>query len=376
MKIVLTGGGSGGHFYPVVSVAEAIKEVSKEYRLVPPELFYVAPEPYNEGILYDHGIAFRRVAAGKRRIYFAPLANFFDIFKTIAGTIRAISVLFNIYPDVVFGKGGYGSFPVLLAAKFLRIPVVIHESDTVPGRVNKWAGKFAKRIAISYPESAALFPQKKVAFTGNPIRQELIEPLESGAFEFLQLEKGIPVIVILGGSLGSQTINNAVIDALPELVERFQIVHQTGKLNQKDIAGRAEAVLFNNKYKDRYKTFDYLSTTAIRMAAGAANVIISRAGSTIFEIATWGVPSIIIPITNSQGNHQIKNAFAYARTGACTVIEEANLTPNIIISETRRIIENPALREKMRSAAKGFAKTDAARTIAKEVLALGLKHEL
>lgn len=376
MKIVLTGGGSGGHFYPVISVAEAIKEVSKEYRLVPPELFFVAPDPYNEGVLYDHGIAYKKITAGKRRIYFAPIANFFDIFKTIAGVLKAIGVLFSIYPDVVFAKGGYATFPVLLAARLLRIPVVIHESDTVPGRVNKWAGKFAKRIAVSYPESVEHFRQEKVALTGNPIRQELIEPLESGAFEFLQLKKGIPVIVVLGGSLGSQIINNSIIDALPELVERFQIVHQTGKQNYRDILGRAEAVLYNNRYKERYKPFDYLSTTAIRMAAGAADIIISRAGSTIFEIATWGIPSIIIPITDSHGNHQVKNAFAYSRSGACTVIEEANLTPNIIVSEARRIIENPALKEKMRTAAKNFTKTDAAKTIAKEVLALGLKHEL
>ncbi|HPN89357.1 MAG TPA: glycosyltransferase, partial [Candidatus Paceibacterota bacterium] len=157
MKILFTGGGTGGHFYPVIAVAEEVKRICTEQKIVAPELYFMSDKPYNERALSDNGLKFVPVQAGKIRRYFS-LMNFFDVFKTIFGSIRAIFTLFSIYPDVVFGKGGYASFPGLLAARLLRIPVVIHESDSHPGRVTLWAGKFAKRIAVSYPEAAKYFP--------------------------------------------------------------------------------------------------------------------------------------------------------------------------------------------------------------------------
>lgn len=374
MKILFTGGGSGGHFYPIISIAQEINRLSKENRLLAPELYFMSPQPYDAGVLFDNNIIYKKNSAGKVRRYFS-IMNFFDVFKTIWGVLQSILDVYLIYPDVVFGKGGYASFPALFAARFLRIPVVIHESDTVPGKVNKWAGKFAQRIAISYPEAAEFFPKDKVAYTGNPIRQELAMPIKEGALEFLHLEPGVPVILVLGGSLGSQIINDTIIDALPTLVKDYQIVHQTGKRNLRDVIGRTSAMLLNNPHKGRYKAYDYLDVLAMRMAAGAANVIISRAGSAIFEIASWGVPSVLIPISDSNGDHQRKNAFAYARNGACLVIEELNLTPNILVSEVRRILDNPAISEKMKSAADAFIKRDASNLIAKEILGIALKHE-
>ena len=147
MKIVLTGGGTGGHFYPIISVAKSIREISKELKLLEPKIYFFGPEPYDERALFDNSIIFKRNTAGKKRIYFSP-RNFVDIFKTGWGILTALWKIFLIFPDIVFAKGGYASFPVLVAAKFFRIPVIIHESDSVPGRVNLWAGKFAKRITI------------------------------------------------------------------------------------------------------------------------------------------------------------------------------------------------------------------------------------
>jgi UDP-N-acetylglucosamine--N-acetylmuramyl-(pentapeptide) pyrophosphoryl-undecaprenol N-acetylglucosamine transferase len=375
MKILFTGGGSGGHFYPIISVAQEIATLSKEYRLVTPQLFYMAPTPYNPGILFDNNIIYKKNSAGKLRIYFSIL-NFFDLFKTAWGIFTSLLDVFTIYPDVVFGKGGYASFPVLFAARILRIPVIIHESDAVPGRVNIWAGKFATRIAVSYEEAAKFFPAEKVANTGNPIRKELIEPLKEGAHEFLKLSSAIPTILILGGSLGSQIINDTLIDALPELLKKYQVIHQTGKDNFDYVMNRTKSMLMNNPHADRYKPFGYLNVLAMRMSAGVANIIISRAGSAIFEIATWGVPSIIVPITDSNGDHQRKNAYAYAHSGACAVIEESNLTPNILISEIERISNNHTSYEAMKKGAESFVKRDASRTIAKEILAIALKHEV
>ncbi len=283
-------------------------------------------------------------------------------------------IVFWIYPDVVFSKGGYAAFPVVIVAFLLRIPIVIHESDTVPGRANQWAGKFADRIAVSYKEAVAFFPQNKVAYTGHPIRTELRGSVAPGIHSTLQLDTEIPIILILGGSLGSQTINESIINTLPELVRKYQIVHQTGKDNIQDIQAKAAAVLFNNPHKDRYKSFDYLDARTMHGIASISSVIISRAGSAIFEIAAWGIPSLIIPITDSNGDHQRKNAYAYARSGACFVIEEKNLTPHILLSEIERALD-PQGATVMRKATATFVKENAARLIAEEILNIALTHE-
>ncbi|MDD5318939.1 MAG: UDP-N-acetylglucosamine--N-acetylmuramyl-(pentapeptide) pyrophosphoryl-undecaprenol N-acetylglucosamine transferase [Candidatus Pacebacteria bacterium] len=374
MKILFTGGGTGGHFYPIIAIAEQIQEITKEQKLIAPKLYYMAPNPYNAKELFDHEINFVPVSAGKLRRYFS-VQNFFDLFKTGFGVISAILKIFFIFPDVIFSKGGFVSVPPLVAGRLLGIPIVMHESDSVPGRVSAWAGKFATRIALSYKEAAEYFPADKIAVTGNPVRKEITNPVSSGAYEYLNLEEGVPVLLVMGGSQGAVIINDALLDALPRLVSKYQIIHQTGKKNINDTKHTAEVVLENNPHKNRYKPFDYLNSLAMRMSAGVANLVISRGGSSLFEIAEWGIPSIIIPITDSNGNHQRKNAYNYARTGAAVVIEEANLSPEIIVSEIDRILEDNKLTAKMRAAAKAFSSPKAARTIAEEILNIALQHE-
>lgn len=374
MKIIFTGGGTGGHFYPIIAIAQSIQKISKEKKLIRPEMFFCSPSPYNQGLLYDNNIKYKKIIAGKIRRYFS-LLNFTDIFKTIWGIFGALLDVFDIYPDVVFSKGGYGSFPVVLSARLLRIPVFIHESDCAPGKVNKWAGKFADRIALSYREASEYFPAKKVAYTGQPILEERLTPIENGAGEFFDFDQSIPTIFIMGGSQGAEIINNAILDILPDLVKNFQIIHQTGISNLPVIKESAAAILLENPDRNRYRSFGYLNGLEMRMAAGIASLIISRGGSTIFEIASWQKPSIIIPISNSNENHQIKNAFAYAKDGACSVIEEENLKSHILLSEIRRIIENKEISEKMKIGAKNFFKPGAADTIARELLSIVLSHE-
>lgn len=378
MRILFTGGGTGGHFYPIISIAEELNKLAKEKRLLELELFFMSPTPYNSGVLFEHGIIYKKNSAGKLRrsggIYF--IRNFFDLFKTLWGTLVSVVQVYRLYPDVVFGKGGYASFPALLAAKILRIPVVIHESDTKPGKVNLWAGKFAQRIAVSYRDAAKYFPEGAVAYTGQPVRREIATPITEGAREFLHLEENVPVVLILGGSQGAQKINDAVLSGLKSLVEKYSIIHQVGPKNLYEAKATSEAVLYDSPHKDRYKPYDYLNTLALRMAAGVASVVISRAGSTIFEVASWGVPSIIIPINEKISHDQRSNAFAYARSGACEVIEEANLTPTILASEIERLVNNQETRSKMQAAAKAFHKPEAARLVAEEILKIALEHEV
>jgi UDP-N-acetylglucosamine--N-acetylmuramyl-(pentapeptide) pyrophosphoryl-undecaprenol N-acetylglucosamine transferase len=374
MKIVLTGGGTGGHFYPIIAVAQAINQVVLERKLVEPRLYYFGDKPYDAKALFENNIEYRNVPAGKIRRYFSIL-NFSDTLKTGMGIITAIWRLYFIYPDIVFSKGGYASFPTLFAAKFLKIPVFIHESDSHPGRVSLWSAKFAARIALSYPEAASYFPKERTAITGNPIRDELLHPISVGAHEYLKLEPNVPTIFVTGGSLGAAPINDTILDILPQLVEKYQIIHQVGERNLTDVSSRAKFLLADHPHQDRYKVFDTLNTTAMRMTAGIASLVISRAGSTIFEIAVWNIPSIIIPIPEPISHDQRTNAFTYARSGGAVVIEQSNLTSSILLSEINRLLGNQDLLNQMKTGAKDFARPDAAHLIAGELVTLSLEHE-
>ena len=378
MKILFTGGGTGGHFYPIIAIVEELNEIVKENHLLRPELYYMSTEAYNEGLLFNNNVIFEKISSGKIRRDSSPLnfiLNFIDLFKIFFGSIGALWRMFIIYPDVVFGKGGYASFPALFAAKILRIPVIIHESDSNPGKVNAWASKFAKKIAISYPEAIKFFDKNKVAYTGNPIRKEIREPLTEGSYKLLELTEGIQTILVLGGSQGSVFINEVLANALPELLNKYQIIHQTGKKNFKVVEETRNVILQNHPFKSRYKIFEYLNVLNLRASAGIANIVVSRAGSTIFEIASWGKPSIIIPIPEETSHDQKSNAYSYARSGAAIVIEEKNLVSSLLKEEIIRILDNPQEEERMSKCASEFARKDSAMLIAREIIALALQHE-
>lgn len=377
MKIVLTGGGSGGHFYPLIAVAEKINKLVEEEKILKPQIYYLSDSPYDKKMLLENGIIFKKISAGKLRRYFSIL-NFFGLFKTGWGFIKSFFLVFGIFPDVVFSNGGNTSFPVLLSARIFRIPVLIHISDSVPGRTNAWAANFAKKVSLGFPETEEHLSIKrdKIAVLGNPVRRELLTSLSEGAKEFLDLSEELPVILILGGSSGSQTINESIVDALPKLVQRYQIIHQIGKQGESEIKSRARVVLEKSEDKDRYKPFAYLNTLALRMSAGVADLVISRAGAgSISEIALWGLPSIIIPIPEEISGDQRKNAFSFARAGAAVVIEQGNLTTNILLSEIERLMGDENKRKELGDNAKKFAKIDSAEKIARGILDLALEHE-
>lgn len=378
MKIVFTGGGTGGHFYPIIAVAEALHELVKAKKLLEPELYFFGPSVLDERALYENDITFVPTPAGKMRRYFS-LLNIVDSVKTAWGIAGTILSLYRLFPDVVFSKGGYGSVPTLIAAKILKIPVIAHDSDAVPGRATLLAAPFARKIAISYDEAYEHFPEKlreKIARTGNPVRKDVRKPAKDGAREFLELEPNVPVILIVGGSLGSEKINNVILEALPDLVNRYQVIHQTGQVNIETVTATAEVILDKNERRYRYKPYGYLTPLALKMAAGAADVVISRAGSgTIAEIASWGLASIVIPIPESVSRDQRSNAYAYARSGAAVVIEQDNLAPHILLAEIDRLFTDPKARRDMAEAAALFARKDAAQALAEAILETALEHE-
>lgn len=379
MRIMFTGGGTGGHFYPIIAVAEEVNRLIDQEKIIGAKLYYMSDSPYDKEALFENGITYVEVPAGKMRIY-KSVANIGDWFKIAIGSVIGLVKMFSIYPDVVFSKGGYAAFPALFAARILRIPTIIHDSDSIPGRVTIWAAKFAERIAISYDTAAEFLPkesQSKIALTGQPIRRGLLSLEPEGAFEYLQLDPTTPTIFIVGGSQGAENLNNVVLDTLPELLEQYQVIHQVGPKNISEVESRLPIIFEKTEYKERYKYFGTLSPLAMKMAAGAATMIISRAGSgSIFEIANWGVPSILVPIPESISRDQHKNAFSYARAGACLVIEEANLAPHILMLEVKKVMDNTEIRQKMSLQAKAFARTDAAEKIARAIIDTALTHEI
>ena len=378
MTIAFTGGGTGGHFYPIVAISEALRDLVREERLIAPKLYYLAPNSFDEKALFENGVTYIHIPAGKMRRY-ASFLNITDLFVSFAGTISALLTLFRIYPDVVVSKGGYGSVPTVTAARLLRIPIIIHESDAKPGRANLYAAKFAKKIAISFESSAEYFPknaQQNIARTGIPIRKALMRVETEGARQYLGLEADIPTILILGGSQGAMKINEVVLSCLGELVAVGNIIHQTGQANFKNVSAVAQVVLAKNPHESRYHPINFLDQVSLQRAAGVASVIVSRAGANaIAEIGLWKKPAIIIPIPESVSHDQRTNAYAYAKTGAAVVLEEQNLTPHLLLSEVRRIVSDPQLAERMGASAAGFTDPDAARILAHEVLSIALRHE-
>ena len=387
MRIAFTGGGTGGHFFPILAVAREIKRMAEEERILDLQLFYFGPQPFDPGLMQKEDILFVPIAAGKIRRYFS-LWNITDIFKTALGILQAMANMFVVMPDVVFAKGGYGSFPTLLAARIYRVPVIIHESDARPGRVNRWAGKWAIRIAIAFEGAAEYFPQERTALTGTPIRKRILGGSQEEARESLGVFSDRPVIFIIGGSQGARVINETITQILPQLLEHYEIIHQVGDKNIEDLKLETASILEDTHIARRepggpddkggglapyYHLLAFLNESQMRSAYFLSDLIISRAGATaLAEIAAWGKPAIIIPIKNAAQDHQRENAYDYSRGGTAVIIEEDNLTPSVLWNEIQKLMADPERRARMAVSAKEFFRPDAAEIIAQEILKLGL----
>ncbi len=368
MRILFVGGGTGGHFYPLIAVAEVLVNHPRD-----PKLYYMGPNRFDKDLLKKYNIKYIPCPAGKMRLYFS-IQNFFDLFRNFFGLFIAIYKLYLIYPDVIFSKGGYTSVPVLLAAKFLRIPVVIHESDAVPGRANQLAKKFAKYIAIAYPQTAEFFDSSKTALVGIPIRKE-IQKNDENAFYNLGIPSQPPLIYVTGGSLGAERLNDIILLCLNELLPNYQIYHQVGPNRKDTIVMTAKSLITDPELQSRYFVVENIDSPTVSSLLSAASLVITRAGSTtLFEIAIHGKPSIIIPIPEDVSRDQLSNAYAFARSGAASVLEEHNLTKTLLTTEIRSIIENKEQWQKMSASAVEFVHTDAAEKISELLIQIAEEH--
>lgn len=370
IRIVLVGGGSGGHFYPLLAVAEELRSRPEGANI---GLYYFGPNAYNQNDLHKHNVKHVYVPAGKQRKYFS-LLNYLDVFKIFFGIPVAIFHLFRLYPDVVFSKGSYTSVPVTLAAWILRIPIVIHESDTKPGRANLFAAKKARYIGIGFPEVADFFPKDKTALVGIPTRKALQEPI-SDPHKELKIPSDKPIIFVTGGSLGAKRINELILESLDELLPHYTILHQAGSDHATTVRQIAAEILSDQTLLQHYFVTGTLKAQEMQAAHTVSALTISRAGaSSIHEIALHSTPSIMIPIPEKISHDQRSNAYAYARTNAASVLEEDNLTDGLLTAEITRIMTNQDVYDSMVKAANSFAIHNSSAIIGATLLEIASEH--
>lgn len=371
MRILFSGGGSGGHFFPILALVRELKRVAEEERILGLELFYMSPDEFGYDLIEREGVIAIKITTGKWRRYFS-VKNFFDIIRIAFGVWEAVWNFFLIVPDVVYIKGGYGSFPAVAASILFRIPLIVHESDAVPGAVNRFAARWASRIAISFAAAEAFFPASKTALVGIPVRKIILGGRKEDARADMNVFSALPVVGFIGGSQGAETINSAVLRALPELTESFEVIHQTGE-KLEDVVRKEADIILEHGHKERYHPVGFFDEVGIRTFYSASDLIVSRAGgTTMYEIAMWGKPVILIPLRTSAQDHQKKNAYEYAASGAALVLEEENLTPHLLVAEIRKLIQNPERLKAMSAAAQKFSRIDAAETLSREILKLGI----
>jgi UDP-N-acetylglucosamine--N-acetylmuramyl-(pentapeptide) pyrophosphoryl-undecaprenol N-acetylglucosamine transferase len=373
-RVVLTGGGSGGHAYPLLAVAETLRERASRMQFEL-DLTYLGPNDTYAALFKNAGIAVSFVAGGKIRRYLS-LQNITDIPKFFIGFFQALTKLYVIMPDVIFSKGGTGAFPVVLAGWFYRIPVVVHDSDAKPGLTNVASSFFAKRIFISFDAAAKYFNPNITSRTGVPVRRALFAnpTTKELAKETLGFDPAKPLLLVLGGSQGSKLINNFVLANFAAVVKETQILHQTGTLNFAEVKRLSDAALLESSFANRYEAVAYLDDKNMSLALMAADVAVSRAGSdALFEFAAFGVPAILIPHHDGSNSHQRMNAYDFTKNGAGIVIEEPNLLPGIFLSELKKVVSNPELLQKMSDAAKQFFVPNAADMIVDGILEAAVK---
>ena len=304
-KIILTGGGTAGHVTPNLALLPSLRK--EEF-----EIHYIGS--YNgieRRLIEDAGIPYDGISSGKLRRYF-DIKNFSDPLRVLKGYGQAKRLMKQYRPDIVFSKGGFVSVPVVLAAKHYKIPVIIHESDMTPGLANKICIPAAKKVCCNFPETLNYLPKDKAVLSGSPIREELLTGDRLSGLQYAGLSANRPVILVIGGSLGSVTVNHAVRSILPKLLSQFQVIHICGK-------GNLDESLIGTS---GYVQYEYVDKP-LRHLFAAADLIISRAGAnSICEILALRKPNILIPLSAaaSRGD-QILNANSFAKQGFSTVLE-------------------------------------------------------
>lgn len=323
-KIILTGGGTAGHVTPNLALLPCLRELGYEIRYIG------SHDGIEKKLIEAAGVPYSGISSGKLRRYF-DWKNFSDPIRVVKGYGQALRLMKRFRPDVVFSKGGFVAVPVVLAAKHYKIPTIIHESDMTPGLANKICIPSAAKICCNFPETLPYLPEDKAILTGSPIREELLKGDRLSGLKYSSLSANRPVILVIGGSLGSVTVNNAVRTILPKLLPDYQVIHICGR-------GNLDETLIGT---DGYVQYEYVDAP-LRHLFAAADLVISRAGAnSICEILALRKPNILIPLSAaaSRGD-QILNARSFAKQGFSTMLEEESLTPDTLYQSVTETMKN------------------------------------
>ena len=323
-RIVLTGGGTAGHVTPNIALIPRLRELNYD-------ICYIGSyDGIEKKLIEEFHIPYYGISSGKLRRYFDP-KNFSDPFKVLKGIGEARRTLKELKPDIVFSKGGFVSVPVVLAAKRLHIPVIIHESDLTPGLANKICIPSAAKVCCNFPETLSHLPAGKAVLTGSPIRQELLRGNAIAALEFCHFTANKPVILVMGGSLGSAAINDTIRGSLPELLKNFQVIHLCGK-------GKLDPHLTDVQ---GYVQFEYIKDE-LRDLFALADIVISRAGANaICELLALHKPNILIPLSaKASRGDQILNARSFEAQGFSIVLEEESVTNLTLLNAIQTLMDN------------------------------------
>lgn len=367
-RIALAGGGTGGHIYPLVSVVDYLKEKYLQQDSL--EFLYLGPVGQLEKeIIGGRNIPQKSVLCGKMRRYFS-FHNFVDAMKVPIGVIQALWHLFWFMPDVLYAKGGYASVPVVMAARVLRIPVLIHESDAFPGLANRFLGSLASRVAICFERAKIHFPPSKTFLSGMPVKNEAINGDASRAREYLQMNNiGKPVVLFFGGSQGARNVNEGIIEVLPDLIKKYQVVHITGRSNFEEVCQKVkdQEIDING---NEYRPIAYVDHQMKDLYA-LAEVVVARAGATsIAEIAANQKPCLLVPLATSANDHQRINAYEIAKGGGAIVLEEDNFKRGMLLHYLDQIANHSVLRDNLIRSISKFYYSDANQKIGDEVMGL------
>lgn len=343
-KIILTGGGTAGHVTPNLALLPLLRERGYEIRYIGS---YTGIE---KSLVEQEGIPYDGISSGKLRRYF-DMKNFTDPFRVLKGFGEARKLLKKHRPDIVFSKGGFVAVPVVLAAKRLHIPVIIHESDMTPGLANRLCIPSAIRVCCNFSETLKNLPAEKAVHTGCPIRHELLTGSRLAGLKLTGLSAGKPVLMIIGGSLGAVTVNNAVREALPELLTRFQVVHLCGKNHLDESLNKTGG----------YVQYEYMGAPLKDLFA-MADIVVSRAGANaICELLALKKPALLIPLgLGASRGDQILNADSYKAKGYSMVLPEEELTKERLLHDVNELYER---RSQFSHAMEAAADRDAIRTV-------------
>ena len=359
VDVVIAGGGTGGHTSPGLAVAALLRERSRTCAWIGSRSGIEAQRVPQSGIPY---IA---ISTGKLRRYWA-WQNAADLLVNVpAGTLSVLRILRTLRPRVVFGTGGFVALPVVFGAAVLRLPVVLHEQTAVPGLANRIGARFARRIAVTFPDRAGRLPAARVVVTGNPLRPELRAGSRSSAVARFQLDPAVPLVYVTGGAQGAHRINRVVGDALASLTEQAQFIHQCGENpatgDRRWLEDRRAAL--PPALARRYTVVPYIGAELAGIYA-AATLVVARAGAgTVNECCQLGVPALYVPLPGTRGDEQTENARIVERVGGAVVLPQSMLTTERLVREVRALLADPAGLKQMGEHARTLAVPDAAERI-------------